>query len=249
MREFTVDKLRVVVSDTQQQTGQCAAQDAALYLRELLESQDEVRIIFAAAISQDTFLEALRQEPGIDWRRVHAYHMDEYVGLPKGDPRSLGEFLNKRFLSKLTLGGIHLMNGAADPEREAERYAKELTNIDVVFMGIGDNGHLAFNDPHVADFHDEKRVKLVDIDEVSKIQQVNAGNFPSVDAVPSWAFTVTIPALLDCRRIFCVVPTRYKAAATRDALTGPVSETCPASILRGLEYATLYLDADSAGLM
>lgn len=178
--------------------------------------------------------------------------MDEYFGLATDDPRSLASLLRSRFFDRIYLKNMFFLDGSTpDYNAECVRYAKLLKEhpCDIVFMGIGDNGHLAFNEPHIADFNDPKVVKMVEIDNISKRQQVNAGNFAHMDEVPSVAFTLTIPTLLNCKQIFCMVPTARKAKAAYNTINEPITETCPASILRTCSNAKLYLDVDSASLL
>lgn len=252
LRTFTAGKLSVTVYDSEVSMGRAAAQAAAAEILRLQKEKDEINIIFAAAISQNEMLDALRTYDDIQWGKINAFHMDEYHGLPEGDPHRLSEFLQSHFLAGVPVKNRFFLNSSCvDTEEECRRYSGLLEKYpcDIVFLGIGDNGHLAFNDPHVADFHDSVSVKTVAIDKVSKLQQVHAGNFPNVESVPSIAFTVTIPALLRSRHMFCVVPTVDKAQAVHDALEGPVGERCPASILRYYENAALYLDKNSASLL
>lgn len=252
LRTFTADKLPVTVYDSEAAMGAAAARDAAAEILRLQQEKQEINIIFAAAISQNEMLNALRTYSDIQWQRINAFHMDEYCGLPAGDSHLLSSFLQSHFLAQVPVKNRFFLNSScADVQEECRRYEKLLEQYpcDIVFLGIGDNGHLAFNDPHVADFNDPAAVKTVHIDEVSKLQQVHAGNFPDMESVPSMAFTVTIPALLRSRRMFCVAPTADKARAVRDALEGPVDHSCPASILRCCENVALYLDKNSAGLL
>lgn len=252
IREFQADYLDVFVYDTETNMGKAAAADAAAEILKLQKTKDEINIIFAAAVSQDEFLNALYEYKEIDWGRINAFHMDEYYGLAPEDPRSLSSFLCSHFLDRVQVKNKFFINGVCeDAEEECRRYSKLLEKYpcDLVFLGIGDNGHLAFNDPHVADFNDPKNVKMVEIDEISKQQQVNAKNFADIESVPSQAFTVTIPALLKSRKMICVVPTAYKAQAARDTVCGEISEKCPASILRRYSNATLYLDSESGKLL
>lgn len=252
IREWKAEKLAVSAFDTEAEMGKAAARDVAAEILRLQKSKDEINLMFAAAVSQQEFWDALLQYPEIEWERIRAFHMDEYCGLPEGDPHSLSRFLCSRFLDRVPVKHRCFLDGACkDPEAECRRYGALLEEFpcDLTFLGIGDNGHLAFNDPHVADFHDVKAVKTVDIDEISKQQQVNAGNFPDTESVPSLAFTVTVPALLKGGKLFCMAPTSYKAQAVHDTLCGPVSETCPASILRRCPEARLYLDRSSAELV
>ena len=232
IKEQTVEKLRVRIFENRRDLGAYAASEAAAALRQLLQQKQEVNLIFAAAPSQSEFLEALCQEPDIDWTSVNAFHMDEYVGLSIGQAGSFTNFLN----------------GAADPKEECARYAALLREhpIDAVFMGVGENGHIAFNDPPVADFHDSAAIKIVTLDDTCRMQQVHDKCFPTFDDVPKQAFTLTVPTLLSAGRLFCMVPAATKASAVARMLTGPINESCPASILRTHDNATLYLDPDSA---
>lgn len=249
VRDLQVDRLHVRVYRDRATTGQSAARDVATEMRRLLASQDTVRMIFASAPSQDSLLEALAGEAGIDWSRVEALHMDEYVGLGVEAPGSFAAYLNTRLFDVVRPGRVALMDGAADPEAEARRYSAELTRgpIDLVCLGIGENGHIAFNDPDVADFADPKLVKIVALDERSRRQQVNDGCFARLADVPERAITLTVPALTSGGRLFCVVPGATKADAVRQMLTGAIEESCPASILRRHASCGLYLDAESAG--
>lgn len=249
LRTFHVEKMPVHVYATEADMGQAAAADVAAAILQLQTEKEEINIIFAAAVSQNEFLNALRTYTSINWQKINAFHMDEYYGLAPNDSHSLQSFLNSHFLSSVPVKQRFFINGiASDPQVECTRYAELLQQhpCDIVFLGIGDNGHLAFNDPHVADFQDSNAVKTVEIDLVSKQQQVNAGNFPDIEHVPSLAFTITIPQLMKSKQKFCIVPTAYKAHATSMALFGALSERCPASILRSVENVSLYLDATSA---
>jgi glucosamine-6-phosphate deaminase len=208
-------------------------------------------MIFAAAPSQNDFLNVLIEQ-GIDWRRINAFHMDEYIGLPANAPQRFGSFLNEKIFSKVPFASFNYINGnAADPDAECERYAELLIQNppNIVCMGIGENGHIAFNDPHAADFDDPKQVKVVDLDLECRQQQVNDGCFPKLNDVPTHAVTLTIPALMAGKHIFCMVPGKNKARAIHDTLLGEVSEQCPASILRKHPNAVLFLDEDSAGML
>ena len=183
MKAFDVDKLHVKIYDSRQQMGEAAAAEAGAYLRQLLSSQEEVRVVFAAAPSQNEFLSALCRESGIDWRRVHALHMDEYVGLPADAPQGFGNFLRRAIFDKLPFGKVDYIGSEGDPGQLMARYDAILSEkkVDVVFMGIGENGHIAFNDPHVADFNDPLRIKKVDLDLKCRTQQVHDGCFARLD--------------------------------------------------------------------
>lgn len=248
IKEQTVGKLRVRIFENRRDLGAYAASEAAAALRQLLQQKQEVNLIFAAAPSQSEFLEALCQEPDIDWTSVNAFHMDEYVGLSIGQAGSFTNFLNQAAFDRLPFKNVYRLNGAADPKEECARYAALLREhpIDAVFMGVGENGHIAFNDPPVADFHDSTAIKVVTLDDTCRMQQVHDKCFPTFDDVPKQAFTLTVPTLLSAGRLFCMVPAATKASAVARMLTGPINESCPASILRTHDNATLYLDPDSA---
>lgn len=252
VRSFRKDSLSVNVYAGRPAMGAAAAQDGAALLRRLLAQQAQVRVIFAAAPSQNEFLEALCAAPGIDWGRVTAFHMDEYVALDAAAPQGFGNFLRARVFGRLPFAGVNYLNGnAADIDAECARYAALLAEapIDIVFMGIGENGHIAFNDPPVADFSDPAAVKVVKLDEICRNQQVHDGCFASLGLVPTHALTLTVPTLANAGHQLCIVPAPTKAQAVRDAVEGDISVKCPASILRRCADAVLYLDPDSAALL
>lgn len=242
-----VDLLRVCVYRNRQALGAAAGYEVGVKMRELLNEQDNIRMVFAAAPSQNEFLHELAQEPDTDWSRVIAFQMDEYLGLAEDAPQRFGRFLSDRLFDIVKPGQVHLLNSANEIEAECLRYSTLLTAapIDIVCLGIGENGHLAFNDPVVTDFHDPHLVKPVALDEMSRRQQVIDGCFPYIEAVPTHALTLTIPALLAAKSLFCIVPTRAKRRAVHHALRGPISASCPASILRRHPNCILYLDIDS----
>lgn len=246
-----VDRLQIEVFPTRAEMGAAAAAAAAAYLRDLLQqdSARRVRMLFAAAPSQNEFLTGLTSAPGIDWSRVDALHLDEYIGLPEDAPQSFARFVRERVIDKVHPGSVEYLNGRApDPEAECRRYAALLSAapVDILCAGIGENGHLAFNDPPVADFDDPKLVKIVDLDAVCRQQQVNDGAFAALDQVPHRAMTLTIPALMSAERVFCIVPGPTKTDAVYHTVRGPITTECPASILRRHPNATLYLDRASA---
>ena len=243
----TVDRLDVHVYPNRAAMGAAAAQDVAAEMRARLADQASVRAIFASAPSQNELLAGLAAAEGIDWSRVHAFHMDEYLGLPPGSPASFGAYLREHLFDMVRPGEVHLLDGSASPQAECRRYAALLAAapIDVVCLGIGENGHLAFNDPPLARFDDPELVREVEIATDSRQQQVHDGTFPSLDEVPRRAITLTIPALVSAACMFCVVPGRLKRAAVRRTLRGPITPECPASILRRHQHARLYLDADA----
>ncbi|SDC22990.1 glucosamine-6-phosphate deaminase [Paenibacillus sp. UNCCL117] len=244
-----VDQLEVRVYNTRRELGEAAGLEAAEALRAKLSEQERVRIIFAAAPSQNEFLERLCREEGIDWSRVTAFHMDEYIGLPQGAPQRFSQFLKRSVFDLVKPGAVHLIDGSENAEEECRRYAALLEEapIDFVFLGIGENGHLAFNDPPVADFSDPALVKPVELETACRVQQVNDGCFPALSEVPTHAVTLTIPALLGAGRMFCMVPGPTKREAVKRTLNGPVSTECPATILRSHPACTLYVDSESYG--
>lgn len=250
----TIGELKVRVFPDRATMGRIAAEDAAVTLRDLLDRQDRVRMVFAAAPSQTEFLDQLVAADGIDWSRVVAFHMDEYVGLPDGAPERFGQWLRRHLFDRVPFGEVHLLAdgvvSADDAERVAAEYAAALAEapIDIVVMGIGVNGHIAFNDPPVADFADPLAVKIVELDEVCRQQQVDDQCFPDFAAVPTHAFTLTVPRLLDAGAHFCIVPSPAKAAAVARTLAGPIDERVPASVLRRASGVVLYLDEDSAAV-
>ena len=228
--------------------GRAAAADVAAELRQRLAAQPVVRMVFAAAPSQQDMLDALAAEPGVDWGRVTAFHMDEYLDLPPEAPQRFGGWLRRAFFDRAPLGQIHLL----EPERGAEAcihdYAALLAAapLDIVCLGIGVNGHLAFNDPPVADLADPLPVKIVALDPVCRQQQVDDGAFATVGDVPAHAVTLTIPRLLDADRLFCVVPGLAKRETVRRTLTDLIGPACPATALRTHPRCILYLDRESA---
>jgi glucosamine-6-phosphate deaminase len=252
MTELSRDRLRTVVLPDRVTTGEAAGAYAADRLRAMLAERPRVRAMFAAAASQAEMLAALSRDEGIDWPRVELFHLDEYVGLPPGDPRGFGEWLDRHLWSRLQPARIERIDGGnPDPAAECARYAALLADggIDLALIGIGENGHLAFNDPHVADFDDPLLVKPVEIDETSRYQQVRDGEFATVDEVPRLAITVTMSAILASRVISVVVPGAQKAAAVAATLDGPISTACPASALRRHPDAVLFVDEAAASLI
>lgn len=251
-RTFKKDLLTVKIYENRDAMGIAAAEEGAALLRRLLSEQDEVRVIFAAAPSQNEFLASLCAAADIDWSRVTAFHMDEYIGLHSDAPQGFGNFLRTRIFQRVPFRMVHYIDSTAkDPAAECLRYGKLLAEapIDVVFMGIGENGHIAFNDPPVADFQDTAMVKPVKLDEICRNQQIHDGCFETLELVPTHAITLTVPTLANVKHQLCMVPAPTKAQAVKDAVEGPVSETCPASILRTCQDAVLYLEEDSAQLL
>jgi glucosamine-6-phosphate deaminase len=248
-QRLTVDALQVEIYPQRAEMGAAAALDVAAAMRRVLAERETVRVIFAAAPSQNELLAGLCAMEDLDWSRVEAFHMDEYVGLPEGAPQSFGHFLREHLFDVVRPGRVEYLDGnAEDVAAECQRYAALLRErpVDIVCAGIGENGHLAFNDPPVADFTDPHAVKPVTLDHTCRMQQVHDGAFETLDEVPTQALTVTVPALMAAREIFCVVPGPTKADAVRATLRDPIDERCPATALRRHPRAILYIDAAAA---
>ena len=235
------------VAKSREAMGQKAAEDIAGELRLRLQSQPTVRMIFAAAPSQSEMLSSLILSPGIDWTRVTAFHMDEYIGLGADDPRRFGLWLRRAIFDHLPFAAVHLLEPGTDPESAAAEYADKLalSPIDIVCCGIGTNGHLAFNDPP-ADLNDPADVRVAELDTACRQQQVDDRCFERFSDVPTHALTLTIPRLLAAGRIFCCVPGSFKKTAVRRTLQDPVSGSVPATALRTHSNWSLYLDEESA---
>ena len=249
MKEFVKDRLMVKVMPTRAEMGRVAAQDIHDRILALLAEKDEITMIFAAAPSQNDVLGSLIGFDDIPWNRINAFHMDEYIGLDKSAPQGFGNFLKAHIFGLVPFKTVNLIDcSAADPDSEAERYAELLKRhpADIVVMGIGENGHIAFNDPHVADFDDPKWVKPVRLDDVCRRQQVHDGCFAAIGDVPECALTLTCPTLMRATWKFCIVPAATKAAAVKRTLGGEIGEECPATILRRSDNAVLYLEPASA---
>ena len=245
---FNCEKLTVKGFDTRDNMGFDAANDVAKTLCDLLSKKDEVNMIFAAAPSQNDLLYHLCKKTDIAWERVNAFHMDEYIGLPAGAPQCFSNFLENAVFSKLPFKSVNKIDASAtDAEAEAARYTALLEKypVDIVCLGIGENGHIAFNDPGVADFNDTKLVKRAELDIVCRQQQVNDGCFEKLDDVPEYALTLTVPALTRAKYMFCVVPGPTKTEAVTRMLTEEINDNCPCTILRVHDNAVLYCDADS----
>lgn len=253
MLSTLIEDLPVEVFHSNAELGRAAAQDAADAIRRALAARGAANIILATGNSQLTFLETLRQIQGIDWSRVQFFHMDEYLNLQPDHPASFPRFLQRHFLDYLQppAGAFHPVQGrGAPPEQICWEYARLLRQhpADLCALGYGENGHLAFNDPPYAEFDDPTWVKVIKLDLASRRQQVGEGHFPNLDAVPTHAITLTIPALLAAKRVLAIVPEARKAPAVQRALFGAIDPACPGSILRRTPHAHLYLDRDAAAL-
>lgn len=251
-RAFTADALAVRIYDTQSNLAMDAAKQAQACLRDVLHRNGSAAVILATGNSQLQFLDALVALGGVDWSQVTLFHMDEYLGIGDRHRASFRRYMRERVEARVKPRTFHYLAGdAVLPLSECERYSRLLAGqpIDLCCLGIGENGHIAFNDPPVADFSDPHQVKLVKLDEACRLQQVGEGHFPNLDAVPQYAFTLTIPMLCSARQMLCIVPERRKAQAVHESLKGLISTACPGSFLRQQAHCTLFLDAESASLL
>ena len=252
MKNMKKDLLTVNIYDTRTQMGEAAAKDIKACILSLLETKETINMIFAAAPSQNEVLASLALDKEIPWERVNAFHMDEYIGLPADAPQGFGNFLKAHIFGLAPFKSVNYIDiSAENAEAECARYSALLAQYptDIVVMGIGENGHIAFNDPPVADFADPKAVKPVLLDEICRNQQVNDGCFATIDDVPKYAITLTVPTLFAGKNLFCIVPAKTKANAVKATICGEIGEACPATILRRHENAILYLDGDSSSLL
>ena len=248
LKEVKKDKLKVMIFSTREEMGNKAGNDVAQCIKKLLSEKEEVNMIFAAAPSQNETLAALISEDGIDWNRVNAFHMDEYIGLSPDAPQGFGNFLKNAIFSKLPFKSVNYIYAEGETAEETcARYTKLIKEnlIDIVCLGIGENGHIAFNDPWVADFNDEAVIKKVELDEVCRQQQVNDGCFAKLDDVPKYALTLTVPTLFNADYLFCSVPAPTKADAVYKTINNEINEELPATIMRKHDNAIMYCDKDS----
>ena len=252
MKTFLKDKLKVEIFETRKLMGEKAAKDISSCFANLLKDKKEINVVWAAAPSQNDVLKALTEDKSIEWERINAFHMDEYIGLIENAPQAFGNFLKEHIFGLVPFKSINYIDAKAkDPDAEAQRYSDILAKnkIDVVVLGIGENGHIAFNDPPVANFNDDKAVKPVELDQACRNQQVNDGCFASIDLVPTHAITLTVPTLVSADYMFCIVPAPTKAKAVYETINGSIDEHCPATVLRLHDNAVLYLDSDSSKLL
>ena len=247
LKSIMVDTLKVNVYETRDMMGKAAAEDVAKCIKFLLSSKEEINMIFAAAPSQNEVLKHLLENREIEWSRINAFHMDEYIGINKNAPQSFANFLDNAIFSKVPFKTVNKINCEADAENECKRYSSLLKDfpVDIVCMGIGENGHIAFNDPPVANFNDSELVKIVELDEICRNQQVHDGCFKTLSDVPKFALTLTVPALMNAEYCFCVVPASTKANAVKNTLNSEINEHCPATILRKHSNAIMYCDSES----
>ena len=248
MKEFTTGSLHVFIFPTRSEMGARAGEHAARAIQSAVERHGSARIILASAPSQNETLAALLTSP-VEWSKVTIFHMDEYLGLAADHPQTFRAYQRRHVLSKISPAAFHGIAGeTTSAAAECARYSALLNEapLDVCCLGIGENGHLAFNDPPVANFADTTLVKTVELDAECRQQQVNDGCFPSLQAVPTHAITLTIPALMSARELICSVPGPRKAAAVRATIRDEITTACPATILRRHPNATLYIDTDAA---
>jgi len=252
IKTFTADSLPVRVYASEADMATDVAQTVHDYLVEAIASQGEAAAILATGNSQIQFLQTLVDLGGVDWSKMTLFHMDEYLGVDANHSACFRRYMRERVESKVNPKAFHYLGGdAPEPIAECERYEALLKAqpIDLCCMGVGENGHIAFNDPPVANFEDERLVKIVELDVACRMQQVNEGHFPDLEAVPKYALTLTIPALCSAKKVVCVAPESRKAKAVQAMLEGPVSTDCPASFLRTQSQAALFMDADSTSLL
>lgn len=250
-----VEQLSVSLYPNRTLMGRAAALAAHAHLKACVAARGSTRVILSSAPSQNDFYDALADlaeaEPHV-WAKAVVFHMDDYVGLAPDHPQSFSRYLQEHFFHRVKVAEFHPIRGdAPDAEAEAARYGAMLTAapIDLIGLGIGENGHIAFNDPPVADFNDPVAVKVVEMDRVCRQQQVNDGCFPNIDAVPRRAISITLPTFARATMLSCHVPTHRKAAAVLAALTGPVGTGCPATLMRSHPNAALHLDPAAASLL
>ena len=252
IKEFSKDQLAVTVCRDRKSMGSVAAAEVGARIRQLLANRQSLNMMFAAAPSQNEFLAELLQSEGIDWSRINGFHLDEYMGLDAARPQRFDRFLRTHVFDQASFKQVHYIDHASlSGDEVVERYSNLLKEypIDIACIGIGENGHIAFNDPHVADFADPYNFKVVDLDDLCRTQQVNDGCFPTFDDVPPRAYTVTIPGIMAAQYIYCIVPAKNKSQAVKDTLLGPIDPRCPASVLRSHQRAKLYLDREAASLV
>lgn len=249
---FHVDHLSVQIYQSEADMAEDVAAIVSKYLQSVLEQQETAAVLLATGNSQLKFLDALIALGGVDWSKIILFHLDEYLGITADHPASFRRYLRERVEKRVMPQQFHYIEGdTLQPLAECDRYTKLLQAqaIDLCCLGVGENGHLAFNDPSVANFQDPYSVKLVKLDSVNRQQQVNTGQFPNIDKVPQYAFTMTLPLICSARKILCLAPGKRKAQIVKQMLQESIDQACPASILRQQLQATLFLDSDSASLL
>ncbi|QEG25029.1 glucosamine-6-phosphate deaminase [Mariniblastus fucicola] len=238
--------MKINVHDAKEESGKAAAEQGAQLLREALKTGDAT-IIVATGSSQFEMLSALVEQPEIDWSRVTGFHLDEYLGIDDQHPASFRKYLKERFVDKVPLKKFHYVSGESDPEAECKRLNEIISDsqVDVAFIGIGENGHLAFNDPP-ADFETESPYLIVDLDQACREQQMGEGWFPDLDSVPARAISMSVKQILKSKHIVCTVPDERKSQAVQQSVEGDVSPSVPASILQTHPDVNLFLDQAAA---
>ena len=245
-----MSQLQIKILADKDALGRAAAEQAANSLRRAIRQRKVARIIAATGASQFEFLDALTAAPDIDWSCVEVFHLDEYIGIPITHPASFRKYLLERLINKTGITRYHFLNGDGDVRGSVDEIARELQRepVDLAFVGIGENGHLAFNDPP-ADFDTDDPYLVVQLDHKCRQQQVNEGWFGSVAEVPSQAISMSVRQIMRARELIAVVPDERKAQAVKNSLEGQITPLVPASILRSHPNATIYLDKDSAALL
>ncbi len=241
--------MKITISKSKTELGRKAAAAAAELIRKAIKENDRANIIVPAGASQIEMLDELIKQD-IDWSKVTAFHLDEYIGMSEKHPASFRKYIKERIVNKVPLKNIHYVNGENNPDAECLRLGKIIKEypIDVVFVGIGENGHLAFNDPP-ANFETEEAFLVVNLDEGCRRQQMGEGWFKTMDEVPNQAISMSIKQIMKSKNIICSVPDKRKAKAVKNALEGPISPTVPATILQDHDAVLMYLDKDSASLL
>lgn len=249
LTHLEVGTLKLQIHDSSVAAGAAAAKAVAETLKQLNQNGNRIGVIFATGASQLDTLRALTAISGLPWEKVHGFHMDEYMGIDKGHPASFRRYLRENLTQRVPMEEFFEIDGSSsDPERIQKEYVQQLRAADpqLCLLGIGENGHIAFNDPAEADFNDPAAMKVVTLDAECRQQQVAEGWFPTVEDVPLQALTLTIPTILNVRKLIVSIPGRRKAQSVRRALLDPISTACPATILRSHPDVTLYLDQESA---
>jgi glucosamine-6-phosphate deaminase len=250
-QNFRIDDLWVNLYDSEAKLAEDAAMTASEYLGDIIRQQGVARVLLATGNSQLKFLDTLISLDNVDWSKITCFHLDEYLGISGEHPGSFRRYLREKVEKRVNPDKFNYIEGdSLEPLTECDRYSQllQVKSIDLCLLGIGDNGHLAFNDPSVADFQDPHDVKLVKLDEINRQQQLNSGHFTNLESVPQYAFTVTIPMIRQAKKIICLAPGKNKAKIVKEILQGEVTPNCPASILRKTAQTTLFLDSDSISL-
>lgn len=247
LKELVKDNLKIKIYHNRSAMGNASAKYTIEVIKKLLATKQEINIVFSAAPSQNELLQGLLESQEIDFSKINAFHMDEYIELSPDAPQMFKNFLDRHIFKLAPFKSINYIYNGSDSKETCRRYAALLAEkpLDISLLGIGENGHIAFNDPHVADFNDPEVIKVVDLDQACREQQVNDGSFETYEEVPEKAITLTIPALMSAEYVICTVPTARKAKAVTTTIRGEIKETCPASIMRLHSKAVLFVDGDS----